>query len=45
MPAGDITMLDQKHAIVGVEHDATHAECHAAGKAPIGVEDVPQPRL
>src|SRR5579872_3701167 len=41
MPAGDITMLDQKYLVVGIEYDGADAERHAAGKSPVEMKKAP----
>jgi hypothetical protein len=45
VPAGDVTVPDQKHPVVAVEHHAADPERHAAGDPPIEVEDPAQLRL
>ena len=45
MPAGHITVLDQKDAIVSIQHHGANAQRHAPGKSPIQVKDPPQRRL
>jgi hypothetical protein len=45
VPAADIAVLNQKHAIFAVEHDGADAKRHAARKAPIEVKKPPQRRL
>src|SRR3954471_15828668 len=45
MPAGNVTVADQKYLVLGIEHDAANAQGHAAGETPIEVEQVPQLRL
>src|SRR5215218_6255518 len=45
MPARDIAVPDQKHPILGVEHNGADAEGHAASEAPIQMEAPPQQRL
>ena len=38
-------MLDQKHPVVAIEHDAADPERHAAGDPPVEMKDPPQQRL
>jgi hypothetical protein len=45
VPARDIAVLDQKYAIVAVEHHGTDPKRHASRETPIEVEDLPQHRL
>jgi hypothetical protein len=45
MPACDIAVLDQKHAITAVHHDAANPQRHAPGEAPVQMETPPQQRL
>ena len=45
VPARDIAVLDQEHAIVPVQHHGADAERHATGEPPVQVENPPQPRL
>src|ERR1700740_3442625 len=45
MPAGDITVLDQKYAILAVQHDGADPEGHAAGEPPIEMKNPPQHRF
>jgi hypothetical protein len=42
MPAGDIAVLDQKHLVVAVEHDAADPQSHAAGDPPIEMKYAPE---
>src|SRR3984893_3149435 len=45
MPAGDVAVLDQKHAVVAVQHYGADPERHAAGETPIQMKNPPQQRL
>ncbi len=45
VPAGDITVLDQKHPAVAVQHHGTNPKRHAAGEPPIEMKNPPQHRL
>src|SRR6202040_2988295 len=45
MPAGDVAVLDQKHAVVAVQHYGADPERHAAGESPIQMKNPPQQRL
>src|ERR1700692_4158269 len=45
MPARDIAVPDEKHAVLTVQHHAADPERHAAGEAPIEMEKPPQHRL
>ena len=45
MPAGDITVLDQKDLAVTVQHHGTDPQRHAAGEPPIEMKNPPQDRL
>jgi hypothetical protein len=38
-------VLDEKHPIIAVDHDAANPERHATGEAPIQMETPPQQRL
>jgi len=38
-------VLDQKHAIIAVQHHGADPKRHAAGEAPIEMENPPQRRL
>jgi hypothetical protein len=45
MPATDIAVLDQKHAVFAVKYDGADAKRHAARKSPIKMKEPPQRRL
>jgi len=45
MPAADVAMPDQKHAVFIVKHDGAYAERHAARKSPVEMKEPPQRRL
>src|SRR5450631_2200098 len=45
VPAGDITVLDQKHPVVAIQHHGADPKRHAAGEPPIEVKSPPQHRL
>src|ERR1700756_2242510 len=45
MPAGDIAVLDQKHAPGAVDDDRADTEREPAREPPIGMEEPPEERL
>src|SRR5579871_555033 len=45
MPAADIAVLHQEHALFVIEHDRANPKRHAAGKPPIDVKQPSQRRL
>src|SRR6516162_8971063 len=45
MPAGDIAVLDQKHASDAVDDDGADAECQPAREPPIEMEEALDERL
>ena len=45
VPAADIAVLDQEDAVRLVDHEAAHAERHAAREAPVEVHPAPDRRL